>query len=1757
MEKNFFKIITVFIVMLLCIDNVKAQVGYAELTDNEDLDGNGKTLTFKSDDSKPDGTLPLYTTNGEPSWYSERENITTVVFDPSFANCKPTSCANWFRGMKKLTSISGMKNYLNTENVKFMGAMFCECSALTGELDLSGFNTSSVTDMGHMFYKCSKLTNIKFGENFKTGSVTDMSYMFFECSALTGELDLSSFNTSSVTEMSYMFYDCPQLTNIKFGENFKTGSVTYMGHMFTSCSSLTGELDLSGFNTSNVIYMGALFSGCSQLTNIKFGENFKTGSVKDMGSMFSGCSSLTGELDLSGFNTSSVTDMSYMFANCSQLTNIKFGENFKTGSVTDMHCMFRDCKKITALDLSGFNTESVIYMELMYMYCNNLTSIKVGEDWKTDQVSNSYNMFYDCPALIGNGGAWVGSSKDKTNANTLSTGYLTSGNYKVFLNPDGGTVTGGNVINLTAEETTLPEPTKTGHQFLGWTRQLTSTTFESSTTTLVTVAADEGNKKYKAQWTLMKYPVKFHYDETSVISETSVAYNSLITPAPFPEKDGFKCMSWNPSLTFPISWDFETQTLDDVALTLLESDGALHFYPTWEPIKTADIKILQNSADNPFEIPFVDPDNVTFQDPVPASGKNLVSVQVSNGKFNAQASAAALPGTYKFVSTDELVEVNVTVMGEYSFALGQNAKVKVSAELETLSEDIAHGVWAEKEGGNWYIVTSSTVSDASYTVGGCMVVNVNDYVNTLFEEQVGEDWLRSLSVELVPANDAQPATLKAVVNGVDKTLATDYGTEASLSLELNDALTDDGERDVVVTLGRSSGDILSKTTHKVKIDGTDPQCPYISYLDKDGTTKTLDFGTDETDPPSLTIAVNTHHSYLANDNTGGSGVDWVYDESSPDNNKYNRLYTSPNPFSRVEVMRSKDLAGNTSPKCYLNLSRKELYDVTFTTAYGDAPASQRVFNGDKVSEPDDPTTTEPYDFQYWQTEDNNVYNFDNTVSSSLALTAVWEPKSFTASFYYDETSFISSLSVVYGSTLAPVDSPEKPQNRFLHWAVTKDGETSEVDFETFTMPAGDVSFYAQWEEKQTPPAIHAADGLVYNFAEQTLVAFESPLPEEITFSYKVDGGEYSEALPVGKDAKEYVVWYKSDETENYKPVSESSVAVTISPRPVTPDITLSQTVYIYDGEEKFPEILSVTFEGADLSSDYNEPVYNNNRNVGEATVMITSKTGSNYTFTQSVNFVIVADPFENFFDDTKWYNTDIALKTPENNYGWTLYVPNYIDNTVTKEGENNVKCQILNENDDIIAEESYLIKIDKTAPEIFALADGHNVENSQKYFLRSGAEFSAAAKDNLSGVETLEYSWDNEIFKQYDGKITLPYGKNTVYLRSKDVAGNQSETLKADFSVFEDSKFVLNNSDEITSDTIFYSSKKIHDISFEIDLNGNTIGSVVDSVGNPLNISVTGGVIKIDKNFLETLLPGINRLSVRINPLGDAGAWSQAFAGFDTQTMRINLDVRYAVASKEYSFVLQSDPAVKAFCQGDDVVMTMKFDDRYSDADYFSVETLGIDSGNLDEEIKFRIPVGALSGGNEKLPVKFFKDGYEFDDVLVFPSDYPLERNIKVYEDVLALDNSDGQFTDGKYKWYMDNVELSGVNTQFLDLTKYMTDGQRHVFFASVENVDGDRFRVCPDDSFVIEPFLKKKAAAVKTYPNPAVSSQPVYIELKNFAVEDFSETEILIYNQLGGLVQKVSEVEETTEVVLPFGFYSGAVVVRGQKVLNFKILVE
>ena len=224
------------------------------------LSADGLTVTFYYDGQKSArGGVDISNsyTGGTPY-----HTATTLVFDASFADYRPTSTAYWFYNCSSLSNIIGME-YLNTQNVTNMMEMFYNCSSLTS-LDLSNFKTQSVTDMGQMFSGCSGLTS----------------------------LDVSKFNTANVTEMSYMFHGCSGLTSLDLS-SFNTQNVTSMGSMFGRCSSLT-SLDLSNFNTQNVTYMGYMFSDCSGMTSIYVGNDWSTEKVEGSGMMFYGCTKLVG-----------------------------------------------------------------------------------------------------------------------------------------------------------------------------------------------------------------------------------------------------------------------------------------------------------------------------------------------------------------------------------------------------------------------------------------------------------------------------------------------------------------------------------------------------------------------------------------------------------------------------------------------------------------------------------------------------------------------------------------------------------------------------------------------------------------------------------------------------------------------------------------------------------------------------------------------------------------------------------------------------------------------------------------------------------------------------------------------------------------------------------------------------------------------------------------------------------------------------------------------------------------------------------------------------------------------------------------------------------------------------------------------------------------------------------------------------------------------------------------------------------------------
>ena len=183
------------------------------------------TLTFYYDNqrsSRTGTTYDLNTDDNDTDWDTDgtNANVTRVVFDPSFANARPTTTYDWFFNMQNLQSITGME-YLNTSEVTNMAYMFMLCTSLTS-LDVSHFNTSKVTDMNSMFCNCSSLTS----------------------------LDLSSFNTSKVTKMGWMFSNCSNLRTIYVGSGWSTAAVTSSNDMFRDCTNLVGGQGTT-YNESN------------------------------------------------------------------------------------------------------------------------------------------------------------------------------------------------------------------------------------------------------------------------------------------------------------------------------------------------------------------------------------------------------------------------------------------------------------------------------------------------------------------------------------------------------------------------------------------------------------------------------------------------------------------------------------------------------------------------------------------------------------------------------------------------------------------------------------------------------------------------------------------------------------------------------------------------------------------------------------------------------------------------------------------------------------------------------------------------------------------------------------------------------------------------------------------------------------------------------------------------------------------------------------------------------------------------------------------------------------------------------------------------------------------------------------------------------------------------------------------------------------------------------------------------------------------
>ena len=129
--------------------------------------------------------------------------------------------------------------------------------------------------------------------------------------------------------------------------------------------------------------------------------------------------------------------MNRLFAYCSSLTSLDV-THFNTAKVTNMNSMFESCSSLTSLDVTYFNTANVTGMNNMFYSCSALTTIYASDNFVTDKVEYSYNMFYDCTSLKGTTLEYVASKTDHNYANCGTDGYFTPGcGYAEFDNATG------------------------------------------------------------------------------------------------------------------------------------------------------------------------------------------------------------------------------------------------------------------------------------------------------------------------------------------------------------------------------------------------------------------------------------------------------------------------------------------------------------------------------------------------------------------------------------------------------------------------------------------------------------------------------------------------------------------------------------------------------------------------------------------------------------------------------------------------------------------------------------------------------------------------------------------------------------------------------------------------------------------------------------------------------------------------------------------------------------------------------------------------------------------------------------------------------------------------------------------------------------------------------------------------------------------------------------------------------------------------
>ncbi len=471
-------------------------------------------------------------------------NVTTIYAPTTFVTTAVTSQTNMFTGSDKL--VGGEGTVYTSSSVGISRAK------IDGGLNSPGYFTTRSPVAGAMF-KRGQDVNARMKQfvysraTYSTDDTTITNIVRFTGTPNSSYLvDSNIVSVKNYASPIYMWYDSSATTIYWYTTATNVYYNSDSSYFYHELEKLSGISDINYINSTHVINMASMFryAGYSNVAfTLNLGSNFDTSNVTNMNYMFScmGYDNTSLVLDLgSKFDTSKVTNMASMFNNFKG-TTIYAPTTFVTTAVTSSTNMFYECTNLAGSAGTTYNSSNVTatYAHIdggtgnpgyfsEYKYYIDLNgrlngtdsgnlgtygkcSVKINGTVVNSAATDYYAAWptgttyqFTCSANTGYSydGVVSGSLSGTVGTSNVSIRVgLSTINYTITYNVNGGTSISDGTYNILSLPYALPVATKSGSLFGGW---YANEGLTGSPVTQIPTGST-GNKTYYAKWVTSGY----------------------------------------------------------------------------------------------------------------------------------------------------------------------------------------------------------------------------------------------------------------------------------------------------------------------------------------------------------------------------------------------------------------------------------------------------------------------------------------------------------------------------------------------------------------------------------------------------------------------------------------------------------------------------------------------------------------------------------------------------------------------------------------------------------------------------------------------------------------------------------------------------------------------------------------------------------------------------------------------------------------------------------------------------------------------------------------------------------------------------------------------------------------------------------------------------------------------------------------------------------------------------------------------------